>query len=300
MSMILEKGMRPGPARVVAAMLAAVVGTVGCHTKSELRDPSSPQVLDAAKGIGGDSGVVRTEFQKDVDVSDQVGVHLDLARAHEVRGDLEAAVYEYARAIDSATNPAGSKGGRVTADQKALAHRRMAAALDRLGQFTQAEVHYKTALKLHPNNVKVWNDAGYSAYLQRNYAEAERRLRTAEKLAPQDPRIQTNLGLCLAASGKPDEALAALSKAGGPAVGHANLAYIMAAMGKTSDARRHYEIALKFQPQLTAASQALAQLDRQELNPTTQLAAGSAPRTADPAISRTSTVTPSALGVASP
>lgn len=277
----------PRQARHAALLAAAVAAAaIGCQTKTELREPPRPQVLDAASGVHGDSGVVRTEFQSEVEASNQVGVHLDLARAHEMRGDAQAAVYEYARAVESASNPSGKKGGRVTSEQKALAHRRMAAALDRLGEFAQAEVHYKTALKLSPNNVKVWNDAGYSAYLQGNYAEAERRLKSAGKLAPRDSRVQTNLGLCLAATGKTDEALEALSQAGGPAVGHANLAYILAAMGNPSEARRHYEIALKFQPELTAASQALAQLDRQELDATTQLAAGAV---ADPSIARTAT-----------
>ena len=105
----------------------------------------------------------------------------------ELRGDPQAAVYEYAQAIEAA-QAAGRR--HVTADQEALAHRRMAAALDRLGRFAQAESHYKTALELRPDDPKIWNDAGYSAYLRRDWAEAERRLEKAASLDPQDARAR--------------------------------------------------------------------------------------------------------------
>ena len=140
----------------------------------------------------------------------------------------------------------------------------MAGALDRLGRFGQAEAHYRSALDLSPDDPKVWNDAGYSYYLQHRLADAERSLKTAAKFDPNNPRIQTNLGLALAAAGKTDEALAALSKAGGPAAGNANLAYLLASLGKTDEARKHYQTALRLQPQLAPAREALARLDAQD------------------------------------
>ena len=97
--------------------------------------------------------------------------------------------------------------------------------------------------------------------MQHRLADAERSLKTAAKLEPHNPRIQTNLGLALAAAGKTDEALAALSKAGGPAAGNANLAYLLASLGKTDEARKHYQTALRLQPQMAPAREALARLD---------------------------------------
>ena len=73
----------------------------------------------------------------------------------------------------------------------------MASALDRLGRFEQAENEYSTALKLSPNDPKIWNDAGYSFYLQGRWTDAERALKTAAKLDPNNTRIMTNLGLNL-------------------------------------------------------------------------------------------------------
>ena len=48
--------------------------------------------------------------------------------------------------------------------------------MDRLGRFAQAETHYQKALKLNPKDPKIWNDAGYSYYLQAGWADAERAL----------------------------------------------------------------------------------------------------------------------------
>ncbi|WP_406700658.1 tetratricopeptide repeat protein [Singulisphaera sp. Ch08] len=150
-------------------------------------------------------------------------------------------------------------------------------------------------MKASPDDARVWNDSGYSYYLQSRWADSERNLKTAAKLAPDDVRIQTNLGLTLAAAGKTDEALIALSKAGGNAIAHANLGYLLAAMGQTEQARAHYQTAIALQPNLTPARQALANLDAKDLK--TEQVATTNPqpvRTADASIRRTTgpSVTP--------
>jgi tetratricopeptide (TPR) repeat protein len=142
----------------------------------------------------------------------------------------------------------------------------MGGALDQLGRFAQAEVHYKKALKLSPKDPKVWNDAGYSYYLQGRWAEAEGALKTAAKLAPEDERIRVNLGLTLAAAGRTKEALSLLSRTSGDAIGHMNLGYSLAATGQLDLARRQYETALALRPDLELARRALVQLDRQQMS----------------------------------
>ena len=77
------------------------------------------------------------------------------------------------------------------------------------GDSPRPKVHYQKALKLSPKDPKVWNDVGYSYYLQGRWPDAERALKTAAKLAPDDERIRINLGLTLAAAGKTTEALPA-------------------------------------------------------------------------------------------
>ena len=172
----------------------------------------------------------------------------------------------------------------------------MAAALDRLGRFPQAEDHYKKAMKLGPKDPKIWNDAGYSYYLQGRWGEAERALRTALKLAPDDARVRTNLGLTLAAAGRTQEALPLLSRSEGDAVGHANLGYLLAATGQFDQARQEYQKALALRPDLELPRRALVQLDRQQqgvpaTDPKTLMARSTMPPTGpvDPAVKPAST-----------
>jgi tetratricopeptide (TPR) repeat protein len=220
-----------------------------------------------------------------------ISVHLDLARVYESQGQVEAAINEYQKAVDAAA-PARRRSGsaRPSAEMQALAHRRMGAALDRIGQYAVAESHYKQALELSPRDPRVWNDAGYSCYLQRKFGEAEMRFRTATRLDLADPRYSTNLGLCLAATGRDDQALEALTRAAGPAVGHANLAYLLAATGRVDDARTHYRKALELQPNFEVARTALARLDVPGTTPPPEsrnpvVATGA---TKDPSLTRTS------------
>jgi tetratricopeptide (TPR) repeat protein len=221
-------------------------------------------------------------------------VHLDFGRIFEAQGNFESAILEYQ---DALTVVEDKERGPFKPVDRALAHRRMAATLDRLGRFVQAEVHYQKALKLSPKDPKLWNDAGYSYYLQGRWVEAEHALKTALKLAPDDPRSRTNLGLTLAAAGRSQEALQLLSRNEGDAIGHANLGYLLAATGQVELARHHYQTALAMRPDLTLARRALTQLERQqpdaskpETTPTLMAqVARSTPASVDPPLIRAST-----------
>ena len=198
-------------------------------------------------------------FHAKVTQDQRIHVHLDLGRVFEQKGNPEAALMEYQLALAACER----KGfGRTRSADEALTHRRIANALDRLGRFAQAEVHYRKALHLSPRDPKIWNDAGYSYYLQGRWADAERTLKTAARFAPEDERIMTNLGLTLAAAGRPKEAISLLSRFSGDAIGHANLGFLLAATGQVDLAKQQYLQALALRPNLTLAQRALAQLDR--------------------------------------
>jgi Flp pilus assembly protein TadD len=188
-------------------------------------------------------------------------VHIDFGRVFESQGNFDGAVLEYQQAI---TVLETRRRGAFQPADRALAHRRMAGALDRLGRFAQAEVHYQQALKFCPKDPKVWNDVGYSYYLQGRWSDSEKALRTAAKFAPGDERIRINLGLTLAAAGKTSEAFPLLSQSSGDATGHANLGYLLAATGQYDLARRQYETSLALRPDMELARRALARLDRQQ------------------------------------
>jgi Flp pilus assembly protein TadD len=225
--------------------------------------PAVPQNGDGMATVDLTAADMQNDFHKTATQRQRFQVHLDFGRVFEAQGNYDAAVLEYQDALEVLKT---RRRGQLTTRDEALAQRRMGGALDRLGQFAQAEVHYKKALKLGPKDPKIWNDTGYSYYLQGRWLDAERALKTAVKLAPDDARIRTNLGLTLAASGRSQEALALLSRSEGDAIGHANLGYLLAATGQPDLARQQYETALAMRPDLVVARRALAQLDRQQYN----------------------------------
>ena len=270
------------------------IAVTGCHALSHEGHPradSPPSVGrdDASQGKSisvppmtrNDTQEKPSAAQHKLSRDDRYKAHLELGQFQESQENLDLALGEYEKALESCESAAPRLSGARSQARQALAHRRIAATLDRLGRFEQAENHYRTALKISPNDSKVWNDAGYSYYLQSRWADAERALKTADSLDPNNTRVLTNLGLTLAASGKTDEALAAFSKSGGQAVGHANLAYILAAMGKNDLAIKHYSTALEYQPDLGAAKVGLTALVAR-VGQETQLAATGPPQVKTP------------------
>ncbi len=222
--------------------------------------PEQPRAARPPLKLDSTSTLGTTDFHPKVSQDQRINVHLTLGRTEEECGNFEAAVSEYEKALDACGHRARLLPRERHVAQQVLARRRLGGALDHLGRFSEAEEHYREAAMLAPNDPKVWNDFGYSQYLQGRWEGAEQCLTRATQLAPNDPRIQTNLGFTLAAAGKTDVALEHLSKAGGSAVGHANLAYLLAALGKPAEAREHYRKALELQPKLALARQGLAKL----------------------------------------
>jgi Flp pilus assembly protein TadD len=240
-------------------------------TRQNLNPPLAPDQAPTQIGRLGP----KTDFHSTVGQEQKFNVHVEMAKVLESQGQYEAAIAEYQKSLEAADKSGVGRGNpKIGGSLHALAHRRMANDYGRLGRFAQAEVHFREALKLDPKDAKLWNDAGYSYYLQARYADAERTLKMAQELDPSNTRVATNLGLVLAATGREDEALAELSKANGPAAGHANLAFLLAARGQSEKARRQYQKALSLQPNLPVVKQALGRLDRdRDAKPETQIAA---------------------------
>ncbi|MDE2507645.1 MAG: tetratricopeptide repeat protein [Planctomycetota bacterium] len=242
-----------------ALTLAALFGCrAGNYRKVDLGPAGD---IKPPSGSTLDPSVNKTEFHRHATKAQEFNLHIEMARALERQGSFEAAIGEYKKAVEASEKEGRLAGFRIERAQRATAERRMGAAFDRLGRFAQAEAHYRNALRLAPNDSKVWNDAGYSYYVQSRPRDAERCLRTALRLAPDDNRARTNLGLLLATTGKTNEALEQLTRAGGPAAAHANLGYILAATGDTVAARPHFQTALELQPDMKSVREALAQLD---------------------------------------
>jgi len=252
---------------LVAALALNSLGCVVTPLQSDRPESaplaSTPNDTKAREADQAGVSGLNTTFQEKATFRQRFQVHIDFGRLFENQGNLDAAIQEYQDALTVVEN---KRHGPFRPSDEALAHRRIGGALDRLGRFAQAETHYKKALKLSPKDPKIWNDAGYSFYLQGRWADAERALKTAMKLAPDDERVRVNLGLTMAAQGRTDLALSLLSRIGGDAIGHANLGYLLAASGQFDLARSQYEQALAMRPDLQLARRALARIELQERN----------------------------------
>ena len=232
-------------------------------------DAKPAVTVDANRTVG-----ENTTFHKSATERQKFQVHIDFGKVFETQGNLDRALQEYQDALKVAE---GRGHGDLTAADEALAHRRIASALDRLGQFAQSEPHYQKARKLAPKDPKVWNDAGYSYYLQGRWGDAERALRTAIEARPgrregpdepgHDPRRRRE------------------DRRGPSAPEHQRgrrrsdtrtSAICWPRPASTTAARQEYQTALSMRPDLPVARRALVQLDRQERGiaapPTTAIA----------------------------
>ena len=165
---VLLSGCHPG---LVEAPAAAATATAA----------GAQDVTPATVSVDLTSRLNRVRSARKVTQDQRVNVHLDLGKRLRDPGELRGG------APGIPGGPCGRRArgiGKTRSHEEALAHRRMGNALDRLGRFAQAEVHYKKAIRLSPKDPKVWNDAGYSYYLQGRWADAERTLKTAAKPAP--------------------------------------------------------------------------------------------------------------------
>ncbi|OWK35253.1 tetratricopeptide repeat protein [Fimbriiglobus ruber] len=141
------------------------------------------------------------------------------------------------------------------------AGRRLAVLYDVAGDFSKADAEYQALLKADPKDAEVHNDFGYSHYCRGDWAAAEAHLSRAVQLDPTKKRASINLGLARAQQGKIEESFQAFSAAVRPADAHCNIAFVLAAQGKTELAKDQYRQALTLDPSLRQAKSALVKLD---------------------------------------
>lgn len=163
--------------------------------------------------------------------------------------DLQNAIqlFEKARASDPATAK--------------TANRRLAVLYDKAGEFQKASAEYEALLKANPKDVELLADYGYSFYCRGEWANAEIQLEKAVQLDPNHKRAWSNLGLTRAQLSRWEESFQAFTRAVRPADAHCNVAFVLAAQGKSEEAKAQYRQALALDPGLRLAHAALAQLE---------------------------------------
>src|SRR5262249_25321510 len=128
-------------------------------------------------------------------------------------------------------------------------------------EFQKATDEYEALLKAHPKDADLLTDLGYSYYCRGDWANAEAYLAKAVQFDPKHKKAWVNLGLARAQQGKWDDSFQAFCQAVRPADAHCNVAFILAAQGKTDEAKAQYRQALSLDPSLRLAHDALAQLE---------------------------------------
>jgi Tfp pilus assembly protein PilF len=175
-------------------------------------------------------------------------IHLAMGRSLENQGDLDQAAKVYAEVF--AQSP-----------KSAAACARLGVVADKQARFGDSAQWHRKALELEPNNADLHCNLGYSLYLQEQWEPAEQELREALRLKPKHARASTNLGLVLARTNRLDEAFAEFRQAGcSEADAHINLAHGLSLAGALPMAQRHYQLALKSDPQSAVAARGLENL----------------------------------------
>lgn len=139
-----------------------------------------------------------------------------------------------------------------------------AAALGVLYDLTErraaAEAWHRLALDLAPRRGDLYNNLGFSLYLQGRDAEAMVALREALRYNPNQARAFNNLGFVYFRLGEKELALKSFRQAGSPAGAMANYGVALELAGETSEARAAYKEALRMDRRLDVARKNLANL----------------------------------------
>lgn len=170
-----------------------------------------------------------------------------MAQVREKQGDIDGARQTYLQAI--AANPKNVK-----------TLREMGHFEDRQGQLVDAESYYAEAAKLDPNNAPVLNDLALCMARQGKLAPAVQVLDQAIRLEPGKPLYRNNMATVLMEMGEQQGAMQHLMSVHAPAAAYHNMGHLLEKGGQTEAAAAHYAEALRLDPSLTAAEEALVKL----------------------------------------
>ena len=144
---------------------------------------------------------------------------------------------------------------------------RLAVVADRQRRHAEAQELYARAIDMRPTDAELFNDLGYSFFLQGKLDKAASAMTKAVALAPQETRYHNNLGLVLGQQGRREEALAAFRRAGSEADAQYNLAFICASRDENEEAKLCFRKALAADPTHTLSREALRAFERYDNDP---------------------------------
>jgi len=224
---------------------ALVMGLAGCQSVAW---PWAKSAANPANSASSTQPLVKSEPAKPLTADQKADMQLTIASSLEHEGRSDEAQQIYESLIKK--NPKSPEAYHCLA----LLH-------DKAGDGKKAEEYYRAALERDPKNADLLCDLGYSYYVQRRWAESERRLREALAINPKLGRANNNLGLVLAHTERHELALASFKQAGcQDADAHVNLAYCLLLDQQRDLAEQHLQLALRADPNSQAAGDLLVRL----------------------------------------
>jgi tetratricopeptide (TPR) repeat protein len=235
----------------------------------------------------------------------------DVAAALAKKGDYEAAIREWVKALSMGVDDARARSnfgaslagaGRmeeaIAQYQLALAtmpnypdaHNNLGNALAATGHLEEAIGHYRQALQGDPVSVEAHNNLGSALTKQGRLPEAIGHFAAALASHPDDAKAHNNLAIALAAAGRLDEANGHYRKAieidPAYADAHNNLGAVLARQGKLDEAIAQFNQALELKPggadsESNLSRALLAQGKFDEAIPHLERALSAGPETAD-------------------
>ncbi len=189
----------------------------------------------------------------------QTGPLPSIASVEPASTPLTAPTFAAAAQAPQATTPVlPEPGADLAAQTKQL--REQGHALDRTGDLAAAERIYRQAIGTNPASAASVNDLGLCLARQGKLQDSAAVLRQAIAMRPDKPLYRNNLATVLVELDQPAEALAHLKTACRPAAAHFNLGQLLVRSGKIEEATTELQEALRLEPSLTPARQALAGL----------------------------------------
>ncbi len=147
------------------------------------------------------------------------------------------------------------------------AYHRLAVVCDRQRRHREALDLYTQAVERQAEDPELWNDLGYSLFLQGRLDQSERALAKAVAMAPRNARFRNNLGMVYGHQGRYDEAMEEFRQVGSDADAYYNMAFVLAAQGNDEGAKNCFHLALGVDPTYNKARDALLRFEEAEREP---------------------------------
>lgn len=141
------------------------------------------------------------------------------------------------------------------------------ARIDRTyGREEDADALLRKALKYHPKDPKVHLAIGLVHESRGELSEALEKIQTAHDIARYETIYEYHMAVVEAKMGEVDSALEHFGRSVGKAEAHFNVGHILNEQGRTSEAEKHFRLALKIKPDLKQAATELASIHSEDLD----------------------------------